>query len=182
MGQKFSKKRVNFQSKNSNGTEDNKKLINQLQAISSVHEKLYTKDNVSHIEIKPYLKELVDNNIISSNLDIDIDENIKEISLDFENTTSIGIIVNELITNAIKHNTDRDKLKLKISFYELNEKFILEFCDDGKGIDKINEDGFGIILIKQYISEMKNAEYYFKNNNGCNFYLEFEVRKEEKSK
>lgn len=151
----------------------NQKLINQLQAISSIHEKLYGSKDVNSINMKEYLEELIDNAIISSMKNIEVRKDIESIELNFEESIGMGIVVNELLTNAIKHNADSKNLILTIEFKKQNNKSILKFSDNGQGFDINNSRGFGLILIKEYISELQNATYNFNSNNGCHFYLEF---------
>lgn len=81
-------------------------LRNRIKAISIVHEILYQTDNINEIDLKEYLFRLCENlkivfrNQISK---IKFSYHFESIHLDINKAINIGIIVNELVSNAIIH-------------------------------------------------------------------------------
>lgn len=79
---------------------------NRIRSMALVHEKLYRSKNLSRIELSEYVNSLAihlfhsynkDTNSIKLNLDV------KEIALDINLAIPCGLIINELISNALKY-------------------------------------------------------------------------------
>ena len=79
-------------------------IKHQIGAISLIHEKLYQTENVTEIGCRDYISDLL-NSIFSSfsRRPVRIEANIGEISIPTKSAMSLGLIVNEIATNAIKH-------------------------------------------------------------------------------
>jgi len=79
-------------------------LSNRILSMAMIHEQLYSTENLSKINIKFYLESLI-NRILQSYTysHITINNNIEEIYLSIDKSIPIGLMVNELITNAVKH-------------------------------------------------------------------------------
>jgi PAS domain S-box-containing protein len=79
-------------------------LLHQMSAIRLVHEKLQESADQSRIRFEPYVRQLIES-ILSSRprLEVALDLDIGEVSLPSRTTTTLGLIVNELATNAMKH-------------------------------------------------------------------------------
>ena len=96
--------------------------------------------------------------------------------LGIETITPIGLILNELITNVLKHAFDNvdDQSKMHITFKEQGEHLILKVSDNGKGMsDAIKESSFGIKLIKALSKKLKATLTYSKAEpNGTSATLE----------
>lgn len=82
-------------------------LLHQLNAIRLVHEKLQLSPDQSSIRLEPYIRQLVES-ILSSRpkLDVAVDLDIGDVALPSRTATTLGLIVNELATNALKHGFD----------------------------------------------------------------------------
>ncbi|MDM8538363.1 histidine kinase dimerization/phosphoacceptor domain -containing protein, partial [Desulfobacterales bacterium HSG17] len=110
-------------------------------SMSLVHEQLYQSKNFSNIDFKEYLNILLTDLFISHGVDINTVELIidcTDIILDLDNAIPCGLIVNELVSNCLKHAfPDNRKGKINIRVSSLNEdEFELTVSDDGAGISK----------------------------------------------
>ncbi len=145
---------------------------NRVKSMALIHQKLYQKDNLIGISTKEYIEELI-NDIFETykinkkkiNLKLDIDNLV----LDVENVMAIGLILNELITNIIKHAfvAENNLNEIKINFKNKKEYIELIVKDNGVGfaIQEIEEKSFGIKLIKSLAKKLK-AETQFNTTNG----------------
>lgn len=133
---------LNMQSR---GTEDEgmKEAIREgqsrVKAMSLIHQKLYQTENISEIDFEEYSQQLLeqldsvykqnDKNVLSS-------VDAKGISLDIDTAIPLGLILNELISNAYKYAFEGvDKGQLKISLErKANKELQLEVADNGKGL------------------------------------------------
>jgi two-component sensor histidine kinase len=78
--------------------------------------------------------------------------------LDIESITPIGLILNELITNVLKHAFDSldSERQLDIAFKKEGEELVLKVIDNGRGMpDDVRESSFGIKLMKALAKKLK---------------------------
>lgn len=110
--------------------------VNRIQSIATVHEILYNTDSFSVVEIADYLERLIQS--ISKtypdlNTRIQINSSIDEVDLSINQAVPIGLLLNELITNSMKHALIILKMGLliyqsrvmKINSSELNIKIVV---------------------------------------------------------
>jgi two-component sensor histidine kinase/tetratricopeptide (TPR) repeat protein len=132
----------------------------------------------SVIRIRPYLDELSQSiaHSLGSYPGLRIEQDIQDIELDVEKAMSIGIIVNELITNASKHGlSDTSNPRVWLSLQK-GDKIRLVVEDNGKGLpgefNLEKTESFGLKIVKLF-SEKINARLSFQNNPGARFEIEF---------
>jgi two-component sensor histidine kinase len=106
----------------------------RIKSISLVHQRLYKKESFTDVEFQTYSSQIVDNLIASynsvNNVDFEINSN-ENIGIDF--AISLGLILNEIVTNTLKYNID--KIKIKITFVKKSSTYELMVSDNGKGFD-----------------------------------------------
>ena len=84
------------------------------------------------------------------------------------------MIVNELVTNCIKHAFLVNKGEIEISYFSENNKNILVVRDNGIGISKNANDSLGMTLIKSLVEMNLNGALKIENNNGTLVQIEWE--------
>ena len=88
----------------------------------------------------------------------------------------MGLIINELVTNAIKYAFDESQTDQMISvkMYIVEETFILEIFDNGKGVDMMKvKEGFGSELVKALAEYQLKAKVESYNENGLHYKMTF---------
>jgi two-component sensor histidine kinase len=106
--------------------------------MSMVHEKLYQSKNLSSINIGEYFQDLIDYIKDSYNLNyrkITIKMNFENVSVLIDTATPLGLIFNELISNAIKHAFPGNRggeINISVKKTE-EEEIILSVSDNGVG-------------------------------------------------
>jgi len=144
--------------------ESNQKRI---EAMALLHKILYTKGIECDNNFKQYVKDLVDSLIITANKEIKVNKNIENVKLNLDDMVNLGIILNELITNSIKHSNS-DILEINIEFKKDEMGFILNYCDNSKNIDLKNLiKGFGFNLILMSVEGLDGKIEYFSNDKFC---------------
>lgn len=111
--------------------EDAQKLSTHIQGLAKMHELLLEKTNEADVnqdvDIKPILTHIIET-LQASVPDRVIESELTEVSLPARTTSSISVIVNELLSNAIKHGDAKIKVELK----KLNDKeLVLSVSNDG---------------------------------------------------
>ncbi len=154
---------------------------NRVYSMSMIHQKLYQGKNLSAIEMKDYFLELSDHILDSFGLKnrVEFGFDMEEIELDVDTAVPLGLIVNELITNALKHAFPKDsKGRIDLYFRKSDEKTIrLEVADNGVGIHEIvktkeKRGGFGTKLIDLLVEQL-DARINRVSENGTSVSIEF---------
>jgi two-component sensor histidine kinase len=128
---------------------------NRVQSMGIIHQKLYQGENLGAIEMKDYFINLGDGILDSFNAEnkVKIECAMENLELDVDTAVPIGLIVNELLTNAIKYAFPDDaKGIINISLKKDNDTTLtLKVKDNGIGKVKnapAKGTGFGSQLIQ----------------------------------
>jgi len=151
---------------------------NRVKSLALVHEKLYQSKDLARIDFSDYLKNLTNfifttykTNIPNLMIDYDLDE----VYLSVEISVPLGLIINELLSNALKYafaGFDTGQLsenRILLSFKNLSpNKYILCVSDNGKGLpDNFNIDeaeSLGLKLVTSLVQQIDGTlEVHPKN-------------------
>lgn len=147
---------------------------NRVMSIAMVHERLYKKDNLSKINLKLYLSELMQELVKSfpiNSKQIEIVEELDKIELEITKAVPIGLIVNEALTNSLKHafNNGQQNPKIKIKMQLIFDRIHIGIMDNGTGFADIttrHDTALGLSLIES-LSDQIDAQVVFKNEDGA---------------
>lgn len=146
----------------------------RVQAMSLMHQRLYQVDDVSMVNFKLYLIDLIETLMKSYGIDTDNFElhvDIENEMLDVDTVMPMGLLVNEIITNAFKYAyKDIKKPSLSISLKNNDKQLQLHIADNGIGManETANSNGFGKKLITALTKQLK-ATCAVQNNNGTQY-------------
>lgn len=172
---------LNVQSKYLNDELAKKAVLegrNRVQSMAMVHEKLYQSDNLSNINVKEYLEELANALFESYNIAeqrVKFSSKIEPVNLSIDTTIQIGLIINELVSNALKYAfPENQNGKVILSLRHAGEYYELEVSDDGVGIassdDLLKSYGYRIV---RSISRGLNGKISMQHQKGTSFRLTF---------
>ncbi len=161
-----------LQSQNIENTEAKSAMTdaqNRVRSLTLIHQKLYSKKHLVGVETKDYITDLIQDIFSSHQLEsqhIKTNLEIENIVLSVDTLTPIGLILNELIVNVLKHafNNDTEDNILSITFYKNNGSLILKVADNGIGYDNTNgrKNSFGIKLINSLARKL-DAQFSIAN-------------------
>ncbi len=143
---------------------------NRIWSMAYIHKQLYTSKNLANIDLDSYLQSLT-NELLSSYGDggIALKTHVSNVSLDIDTAVSCGLIINELVSNALKHAfphgtgsyTGQSK-KIFVTLFPKDPKMIsLIVKDNGVGIR--NAPGrkharfFGLRLVEMLARQLKGT-------------------------
>ena len=148
----------------------------RVQAIAMIHQKLYQNDTVGRVDFKSYLTDILStqkviNDKLSSNLDS------PEVVLHLDIAVPLGIIVSELMTNALKHAFNGIANPcIDVTLVLNNEEFTLVIKDNGVGLkdDFIleNPTSLGMEIITALIEQI-DGKLSVSNDIGACFTINF---------
>lgn len=111
-------------------------LVARIEAISLIHERLYTSENNNIVHSADYLRELIDHLVSGiNNADIQVVYELEDIDLGIEKVITLGLITNELVTNALKYAYagPGDGL-LFVSMEQAEHEISVVIADNGPGL------------------------------------------------
>jgi PAS domain S-box-containing protein len=112
----------------------------RIKSIALVHEKLYRSDDLAKINFSEYIPSLVSSLLDSYNISshpVHISMNIESILLDIDIAIPCGLIINELVSNALKHAFPEtcEHREICINFHDESENTVsLTIQDNGMGL------------------------------------------------
>lgn len=153
--------------------------INRIRSMAIIHEYLYRSENQSAIDLSLYIESLADNLLAvyaDTKKELMINYKMDSVFTDFDIAIPVGLIVNEIITNSIKHAfIERPKGKIDISLEKNKSKIKLTIKDDGIGVpvnlDIENSKSLGLQLIKLLVSQL-NGDYKIYREDGTTVQIE----------
>jgi len=171
-------------------------------SMALIHEELYKGEGFETLNFSPYIQELIENLLLTyrlGNVDIGLNLDLEEnVLFDMDTAVPLGIIVNELVSNSLKHAfPDRKKgeIRIKLSREQNEERiksitedrkrinFILTVSDDGVGIpenlDIENLDSLGFQLVTSLVDQL-DGDFELKRKNGTEFTIKFKVTENDK--
>ncbi|MCB0687133.1 MAG: tetratricopeptide repeat protein [Saprospiraceae bacterium] len=145
----------------------------RVQSMALIHQNLYQEDNLTGVEVKDYFIKLIRNLFDSYNIrpgQIQLDLEIDQLNLDVDTVIPIGLIVNELVSNALKYAfKSLQKGEIKVSLKEINGQLQLQVSDNGVGItdEEMGKVGnsFGYRLINVFKDQLQ-ADLKITNDHG----------------
>nr|WP_262905073.1 sensor histidine kinase [Hymenobacter pini] len=110
----------------------------RIQSMALVHEFLYRADNLSQVRMNEYLGELLESlhsSLTTPQQRIQLSSSLAPLVMDPKEASALGLVVNELVTNAYKHAfRDRDRGNLHVALEQTTAGFQLTVQDDGAGL------------------------------------------------
>lgn len=154
--------------------------ISRIRTMALVHELLYQSDNLASISMRAYIDELLQFKseiYLDDASHIQIKKDIDEIRLRIEKAIPCGLILNELLSNAMKHGFPNKKPgSISLSLKQRDQDIILTVKDNGIGlaenIDLQQSQSLGMRLIYS-LTDQLNGDIQIQRNGGTTFYLEF---------
>ena len=142
----------------------------RIKSMALIHQNLYMHDSVSSIYMPDYMQQLVEEcqvNFMVDNQNIQFQLAVDEISLDIDSALPIGLITNELISNALKHAFPGNQDGIVKITLRNNELLSLIIEDNGVGFQNNEErnGGFGLKLVQVFVEKLK-ATYHVSHENG----------------
>jgi len=151
----------------------------RIQSMSVLYDKLYRSADFSELNMKGYLSTLIDEVIANfpNSRCVWTEKNIQEFNFDAKRLQSIGIIINELLTNIMKYAFDgKERGLITVSAMNVNGHVAISVQDDGIGMPESvnleNSTGFGLQLVRA-LTQQLDGMIRIERGNGTKVVLEF---------
>lgn len=167
-----------------------KSTQNRVISMAMVHEMLYMRKDIAHIEYKSYVQELSEY-LIRSIKGLDSKVNLKieipEIKLGIDTAIPLGLLINEAVTNALKYGfADEEEGEIYIALKkEIDKQYTLNIGDNGVGypdnVNYKNTKSLGLKLIYNLTRQLKGTIQRDNSKKGTNYIIKFREVKQQLS-
>lgn len=137
---------------------------NRVQSMSLIHQKLYQTRDLAHIDFKDYIETVTTHlqhsyGILEDRVKIHTD--VRNMIMSIDNAIPAGLIVNELVSNSLKHafpESRKGNVYINAAYDEYNKEYWLLIRDDGIGMkvkpDIENSGSFGLKLVHTLVKQL----------------------------
>ncbi len=174
--------------------EESKAVFNEgqsrVKSIALIHQNLYQNDNLANVKFNSFIKELavqVGDVFEQLNAKMEVSVDMPDLLLDIDTAVPLGLIINELLTNAFKYATSKNNQgEIKIKILEVvRGSYQLIFSDNGPGIpvgiDFESASTLGLRLIRGLAAQLNGEANYHYHFGGIFtiYFKDSETRKKE---
>ena len=149
-------------------------LERKIQGIATVHRKLYESKTLDRIDLKEYLEELapsVVSSVVSRQETVQVRLECVSMEAGIDTAVSIGLIVNELLHNAIKYAVPGGAKNVRLNLGFKDKNIELSVSDDGPGLPDDFElrraTSTGLELAETLVKEKLKGNIVFTSENGA---------------
>ena len=149
-------------------------------SIAMIHELLYQNENFGSLRFTIIAKNItnsISQLFATQKRQIDFEFGNSDIALNVDTAVPLGLILNELLTNAYKYLPLNGENKVAIDLLDLeNGHYQFIFQDNGPGlnadIDLNNVTSIGLSIVKRLVTQLEGKLHY-EYNNGAKFVITF---------
>lgn len=155
--------------------------VGRIHSMALIHEKIYRADNFSQFNMAAYLNDLADEVIsLYSSIPnaIRVDSDMEQIYLPVDQAVPCGILINEVLTNAMKHGCrDVGDCRIDLSMSRKDGMVTISIADSGPGMDpelygSEKKKTMGLQIIEA-LAQQLNAELRLEVDKGTRFTIRF---------
>lgn len=139
---------------------------NRIKSIALIHEKLYRSETLAHINLRQYIPTLAASLFSSYNIHTNIimlKTTIDDVALDIDTVIPCGLIINELVSNALKYAFPDDRPgEIAITLYASSDRAVnLVVHDNGIGmpaeLELAHTDSLGLKLVRDLVQQLEGT-------------------------
>jgi PAS domain S-box-containing protein len=158
----------------------------RVHSMMLLYEKLYTGEMVGSAKASDYIPALIQEILNNMNAPIPITPviSVADIDLEIKTLQSLGILINELVTNALKYAfTASQQGIISIDLHQDEDSYVLEVADNGCGMavasprvgtsaGAAHKEGFGMTLVR-LLAEQLQGTLQISSQAGTRITLRF---------
>lgn len=148
--------------------------VGRVNSIAIVHEYLSQQDSglIDVDKVAKGIYQAIISSMLSADFRLEASFEADKTSLPSEKATSIALILNEMLQNAIEHGFEgKNSGKLEVSFKLIGRQYELTIKDDGvglpKGVDLFNNKSLGLKIIKTMAESDLHGRFILQNGADC---------------
>lgn len=157
-------------------------VANRISAMSQVHQNFFGK-GFANVELESYLSDLIRNIVNSLHIDqthVEIETQVDQVQISLQQATTLGMVVNELVTNSLKHafaGQKEGRLFLSLRKDPTGEDIQVTVGDDGSNppqdIDLDHATTLGWGLVKTLVEDQLEGSLAVNRESGLKVTVQF---------
>ena len=138
----------------------------RIDSMLLLYNQLYISEDVNEVVFNDYLSLLVDQIIATHHRTVELEKKITECRLPVKTASTLGIVINELITNTMKYAYSvEETLRIGISLEQDSGYMVLIIEDNGvKTVETKTEPGTGLNLVEKLVEQIDGEFSMFRDN------------------
>jgi PAS domain S-box-containing protein len=173
-----------------------KESQSRIKSIALVHEKLYQSEGLARLDFKAYAQSLVAHLFhayLGKGEVVHLDLRMPDVTLDLTTAVPCGLLINELVTNALKHAFPRavqlgsgrvlggaggpeSRHEILVALEDAGQYWRMTVGDNGRGLpvgfDWVRTESLGLRLVTLLARQLKGG-VRLEPGSGCRFVIEF---------
>jgi PAS domain S-box-containing protein len=155
----------------------------RVRSMALLHETLYRSGNLARLELPAYIESLCTQLLRSCQRDssqITLLQNVADVHLELDQAVPCGLIVSELVANALKHafpNGRAGQIQVEIA-WDRSDQLKLEVADNGVGLpadlDLAQVQSLGLLLVHRLAGQLGGTAV-FERHGGTTWQIRFPV-------
>jgi PAS domain S-box-containing protein len=155
-----------------------REIHSKINSMALIHSGLYNEDSLEEIRISRFAKSLISNLIsLYGNNEVEYECECNDVRLGLEKAVPVGLVLNEIFTNAFKYAFNNRKGLLRCIIGECNDGVKIEIIDNGPGLpkdlDPLETKTLGFKLIRDVVHLQLNGEFFIESDSGTRITLKF---------
>jgi len=149
--------------------------VDRIKSMSFVHENLYKGTSYDEVDMHKYLEGVLKN--LQKITQHTIISSIDYVTLGIKDSISLGLIVNEAVSNAIEHAYSAGVKHIDVTLQEHGNQYLLSIRDYGLGFNTQKEfQSLGMTLIEDLSVSLPNGRLEIIQDNGTLIQVYFDVK------
>ncbi|WP_194850733.1 sensor histidine kinase [Nonlabens antarcticus] len=142
--------------------ENLKSLNNRIQAIATVHDQFVESNHAmahKEVPVKSYIAAIADALIQVNGDDVAYHQEIGNIKVNLETAVPLGIMINELITNSLKHaRPESHQVAIDLKIHDNSDGLNVTYKDNGEAfIIKNDDQSLGLYIVKTMVKQLQGT-------------------------
>jgi PAS domain S-box-containing protein len=144
-------------------------MLSRIEALGTVHRRLYQSDDVSRFDVADFARDVVGDLVgATGREDIRVNLHLEPVEVPAEKAAPVALMLNELVTNALKHAFDGRPGTLEVAVRRNGHDFFITVADDGAGLQDgaLAKRSFGKTLVETLGRQLQARTEWRPGNPG----------------
>lgn len=142
-----------------------KAVVARIQSIALAHDLLSMTEEPSSVKFDDYVRSVCAN-LDLQRTDVTIDVDAEPITIPIDRAVPAGLVVNELVTNALKYGFDNTGGRIRVHFAIISNRTEACLEDNGRGMKLPPNKGLGLTLVEGFARQIQGRVEYVKVDVG----------------
>ncbi|WMS43014.1 sensor histidine kinase [Acuticoccus sp. MNP-M23] len=154
-------------------------ILGRVKTIAFVHQLLIGAGTPSHVDMEDFLSQVTEG--LSSGFDLEkrgiaLTLEAAPVELSIDAAVPVGLLVNELVTNSIKHAFPDKGGEIAVTYRDDGDRVILRVTDSGDGYEeKQQNQGIGSMIIQGFVRQLR-GQMKASTADGSDITIEFKPK------